>query len=434
MLKKHINVRNPRSMYHLNIIGNGRITLSLLKMIFDNELDRYINKITVWCRERKTIFNNKVTTIKDNVNEDIIRLHLMQKESGNKLDKKEEKIEFRTLESLDDLVNLNSGPGKGLLILALKYNLDELIYTDKTKKERINPKFPSHFELLMSRMKVILPGIRCSEIRRANDFRKKILGELNQVLKEKHLIHELINELSPKTSVGYTRLYNLEHSVIGVKYLSQVLRNYNGLVFNMINEVDTINSILHKFSCLKPNNIISPCENDTIRAKYFLRNFLKLKRINVKEVSLSYIGPHNHAGFIPLETVRVDGKLLIEIIDQKTALSVFKEVTEKVNNFGEEVFIKKGSSDEDTVVGIRSTLASLFGNTKSIVRVSCYDIANDLYTGLPGFFDNGEFMPLKSIISNLSQESRKQLLIANNEQNFINQHILSVVSQPSVTS
>lgn len=428
MSKKLINARSPRSMYHLNIVGNGRITLSLLKMIFDNELDRYISKITVWCRERKNIFNNKVITIKDNINEEIIKLHLMQKESGNKLGKKEDKIEFRTLESLDDLINLNSGHGKGLLILALKYNLDELIYTDKTKKERINPKIPSHFELLLSRMKVILPGIRYSEIRGANDFRKKIIRELNQILREKHLIHELINELSQKTSVGYTRLYNLEHSVIGVKHFSQVLRNYNGLVFNMINEVDTINSILHKFSCLKPNNIISPCENDTIRAKYFLRNSLKLKGINVKEVSLSYIGPHNHAGFIPLETVRVDGRLLTEIIDQKTALSVFKEVTEKVNNFGEEVFIKKGSSDEDTIAGIRLTLTSLFGNTKSIVRMSCYDIENDLFTGFPGFFDKGEFMPLRNIISNLSQDSRKKLLTANNEQNFINQRILSVVS------
>lgn len=429
MLIKQINVRNPRSMYHLNIIGNGRITLSLLKMIFDNELDRYINKITVWCRERKTIFNNKVITIKDNVNEEIIKLHLMQKEFGKKLDQKEGKIEFRTLESLDDLVNLNSGPGKGLLILALKYNLDELIYIDKTKKERIDPKLPSHFELLLSRMKVILPGIGCYQISRANSFKKKILGELNQVLKEKHLIHELINELSQNTSVGYTRLYNLEHSVIGVKYLSQVLRNYNGLVFNMVNEVDTINSILHKFSCLKPNNIISPCENDTIRAKYFLRNSLRMKGINVRDLSLSYIGPHNHAGFIPPETVRVDGKILTEIIDHKTALSVFKEVTEKVNNFGEEVYMKKGSSDEDTIIGIRLTLASLFENTKSIVRVSCYDIENDLFTGLPGFFENGQFIALKNLISNLSQESRKQLFIANNEQNFINQRILSVVSQ-----
>lgn len=427
MFKRQTNVRNSGSVYHLNIIGNGRITLSLLKMIFDNELDRYIEKITVWCRERKTICNNKLITIKDNINEDIIRLHLMQNESGTKLEKKEDKIEFKTLESVDDLVNINSGNGRVLLILAQKYNLDELIYIDKAKKEKINPKLPSHFELLLLRMKLILPGIGSTEMRRDSNFKKKIFRELNQVLKDKHSINNLINEFSTKTSVGYTRLYNLEHSVIGVKYLSKVLQNYNGLVFNMINEVDTTNSILHKFSCLDPNCIISPCENDTIRAKYFLRNSLKLRGINVKEISLSYIGPHNHAGFIPPETVKLDGKLLTDIIEPKTALSVFKEVTEKVNNFGEEVFLKKGSSDEDTVVGLRSTLASLFENKKSVVRVSCYDMENDLFTGLPGFFDNGQFMPLQNFISNLSSQSRERLVIASNEQNFINRHILSVI-------
>lgn len=416
-------------MYHLNIVGNGRITLSLLKMIFDQNLDTYINKITVWCREQKTIINNKVITMKDNVNEEIIKIHLMQKAIGNKLDKKEDKIEFKTLASLDDLVKLETGNGKSVLILAVKYNLDELIYTDKTKIERLNPNYTSHLELLQSRMNVIVPGSSRYDIRQGYNFRRKILRDLNQILKEKHSVHIMIgNELSNKTLAGYTRLYNLEHSAVGVKYLAHVLRNYNGIIFNMINEVDTTNSILCNFSGLQPDRILSPCENDTIRAKYFLRSSLKLKGIKVKKVSLSYLGTHNHAGFIPPETVRVDRKLLTEVIDQQTALAMVKEVTERVNSFGEKVFLKKGSSDEDTTIGICSTLASLFEKPKSVVRLSCYGKENQLFSGLPGYFQNGMFIPLKNTLSDLSQQSRERLTKAEEEQKFINQRIMSVIS------
>lgn len=421
-------------MYHLNIIGNGRVTLSLLKMIFDQKLDTHIKKITVWCREHKVIFNNKVITKADHVNEDIVRIHLMHKSIGNKLNKIEEKIEFKTFTCIDDLVDLSAGNGKNVLLLAVKYNLDELIYIDKAKKERFNPNYLSHFELLLSRMKGIIPGLSSYDVLSGYDLQKKILGDLDCILNEKHLVHTIINELSQSISAGYTRLYNLEHSAIGIRYLSQVLRNFNGIIFNMINEVDTTNCILHKFSDLKPEIIVSPCENDTIRAKYFLRKNLKLKGISVKEISLSYIGPHNHSGFIPLETVKVDGKLLTDIMNTKKALTIIEEVTKEVNSFGEDVFLKKGSSDEDTVMGICATLSSLFKNLKKpVVRVSCYDKKDHLFSGLPGFFVDGQFNPMKNIVLELSQESRERLLKAKNEQKLINQRIMSVLRQRPVT-
>lgn len=85
----------------------------------------------------------------------------------------------------------------------------------------------------------------------------------------------------------------------------------------MINEVYTTNSILHHFSGLKPEAIISSCENDTIRAKFFLRKRLKSAGIDVRTISLDYVGPHNHSGFIPPETVKVNGRPLNEIMDKK---------------------------------------------------------------------------------------------------------------------
>ncbi len=417
-------------MYQLDIVGNGRVTLSLLKTIFGQQLDRYIKKINVWCRE--SLSNDKVINKKDSINEDIFRIYLMQRAKKNELNKLDEKVEFKTFNCIDDLVQLSNGNGKKVLILAAKYNLDELIYIDKAKKEKIRPDYLSHFELLLSRMKLIIPGISSLYISQGYDLRKKILLNSKHILNERILLRRAINELSQSISAGFTRLYNLEHSGIGVKYLSQVLKNYNGNIFNMINEVDTTNSILQHFSGLKPETITSPCENDNIRARFFLRKQLKLQGINIRSISLDYIGPHNHTGFIPPETVKVNGRPLDEIMNKKTALDVIEEVTNKVNGFGEEVFLKKGSSDEDTVMGICSALSSLFKKAGTpLVRVSCYDKNYDLYSGLPGSFRGEQFEPKKHIISNLSHESAERLLNANKEQMLITQNFMSAIEPQS---
>lgn len=415
-------------MYRLDIIGNGRVTLSLLKAIFDQKLDTYIERINVWCRKRKVLSAGKLIDAKDNINEDILRIYLMQRHSGKKSDKMNEKLEFKTFDCIDELHQLGNGTGKKVLILAVKYDLDELIYVDKAKQEKIRPASLNHFELLLSRMKLIIPGMSECHIQQGYDLRRKLLIDVKQILNERNLVRIAVDQLSHNISAGFTRLYNLEHSAVGVKYLSQVLRNYNGNVFNMINEVDTTNSILHYFSGLKPEIITSPCENDTIRARFFLREQLKSAGINVSTLSLDYLGPHNHSGFIPPETVIVNGKRLVEIMNEKEALALISEVTGKVNGFGEDVFLKKGSSDEDTVISICAALSSLLKkDDSSFVRVSCYDKSSDLYSGLPGFFRGEQFKPVKNIVSRLSRESAERLLNANNEQKSINQKILSSI-------
>jgi len=350
----------------------------------------------------------------------------MQNAVRSKLGQKENRIKFKNFASLEDLRKLNTGNDKDVLILAVKYDLDELIYVDKTKKERINLHYTSHFDLLASRLKVITSGIDPTGISQ-DYYRKKLLGFLSQISTERKRVHRVINELSQKTSAGYTRLYNLEHSAVGVKYLAQVLKNYTGIVFNMINEVDTTNSVFHHFSNLNPDKIISPCENDTIRARYFLRKNLKMKGIKANEVTLDYIGPHNHEGFIPLETVRVDGRPLTKLMDPKVALSVIEEVRQKVNGFGEEVFLQKGSSDEDTVLGICGTLNSLFKNSKQVVRVSCYNKEHQLFSGFPGCFKNTKFIPLEHLLPVLSPESKDRFQKATNGQKLINQCIMSII-------
>lgn len=413
-------------MYNLNIIGNGRVTLSLLKSIIDQRLDRYFRKITIWYREQKGLFFNNATDKDKNINEEIIRIYLMNKIADNELNKVEEKIIFRSFNTLDDLMQVNTDNSNNLLILTVKYNLDELVYIDKKKRERINPSYPRHFEILLSRMKVVIPGIGSEDEQKGSDFHKKVLGLLKQISDERRLVNMAINRLSSQIIAGYERLYNLEHSAIGIKYLSQVLRNYNGIIFNIINEIDTTNYILYKFSGLEPEKVISPCENDTIRARYFLKTNLKLKGFKATEISLSYIGPHNYSGFIPPETITVDSKQLTKLLDSQTAMALVDEVTKKVNGFGEDVFLQKGSSDEDTVIGICSALTSLLKDSKSIVRVSCYNKEDQLFYGLPGFFKGGQFIT-KNIVSELSPKSREKLLKANNEQKLINSHIMSAI-------
>lgn len=65
-------------MYQLDIVGNGRVALSLLKTIFEQRLDIYIKTIRVWCREQKSLSAGKVINNEDNIYEDILRIYLMQ--------------------------------------------------------------------------------------------------------------------------------------------------------------------------------------------------------------------------------------------------------------------------------------------------------------------------------------------------------------------
>ena len=64
-------------MYTLNILGDGRITLALLKRIIDFGLDKKIKKIVVWKRNKYIYEQGSIIEKTDTMSEDIIGIHTL---------------------------------------------------------------------------------------------------------------------------------------------------------------------------------------------------------------------------------------------------------------------------------------------------------------------------------------------------------------------
>lgn len=414
-------------MYKIDIIGNGRVTLALLKSIFDNKLDNEIEQIRVWSRVKKEIVKGELIRKEDNTNEYLVKIHAMFNNVNSSF--KENKVVFRTFNNINELVEINNSDENHILILAIRYNLDELFYLDG-KSLDFDLENPLHVELLKLRLEQFISESNISKSMNRTELKTKIKQNLNRIEIERKAIDSAIKLLACNTSVGYERLYNLKHSAIGIKNLAKVLSKnggFKGTILNFVNEVDTTNFLLSTFSSLKPKKIISPCENDTIRAKFFLKEYLIELGIDVDYISLFYIGPHNHNGFAPKELIKVNGLPLNELISKEKLSIALSGFIEKVNSFGEKIYFKKGSSDEDTVIGIVIALKALLNNNEEIFRASFHFEEEGMFTGFPGTISSGIFKPYKKLFSMLNEESSMRFKIINQEQKLINKIISEAV-------
>jgi len=422
----------------VDIIGTGGLSLALIKKLASKDMEGNFSEINVWQRQSFQITDSGVSAFqKSSVNTDLFNIFRMFQFNG---DKNNSRIHFRTFESLDDMRAISTESqaaaerGEKCLLVALsKYRLEELSYVDPQKKTTpLDSENPKHIALLAARMKTWLATTDYDRLE-PKALKETVLRDRDGLLGEAEGIQDIIQELDKTTKVGYERLYTLKSSVLGVRELSKVLTGYPGTVLNMVNEVDTTNRIIMSVGGLSPEKVISPCEHDRIRAEYFLWKMLREQGVEVVDLHAEYVGPHNHTGFTPLESISWEFKDTAGKVSGKALRTAIRSSIKKSNGFGEQVFLSKGSSDEDSVEGIFRAVESFLMPGEKPFRASSYLHEHNTYSGLNGLFkEDGSFVVSDTFMDYAKQKSKERFLVAVETQRKIDTSLAGVIGEPNV--
>lgn len=397
---------------NIYIIGNGRITLSLVKeLVWIKEIEN----IFIYSRKHYLIENGKCKCRIDRTFEDILNIYLTEQSILTS-------VSYVYYDSLSQLSDISRKSGKrDLLILAVKFNLNELFYIDKDLKIEFDLDNYEHIKLLKAKLNYFDTNPIDLVGQDGEGDKDKINSRLQSLKAKTKRIEKEICRLSVQTSVGYERLYNLRNSTIGIINLGIIIKDFNGIIFNMINEIDITNWLLMKIVGISFCKLISPCENDSLRAKYFLQNKLQQCGIKVNDISLEYIGPHNHNGFIPTESIYINGLPYTDYTDEYPIImsnSFLSSVIEDTNSFGEKVFTKKGSSDEDTILCLYKAVKQYIYQDNNYYRASIYIEEYDCFTGVPIILKNNRIC-IKDTIKKMTLTAKKKFENVIDEQKMI---------------
>lgn len=406
----------------INIIGNGRIAHALVKKIIEDQLIINIDQINIWSRKKINILDgSSLVYSEDRVYEDIMGMYLLSRDEINKY---RSIINYHYYFHLDDLKAIAADTSEeDILIITVKYNLKELFYYDLSNLIEYNAENQIHMETLIYRYRNIYADTEEYDLLDYCAKKQKIIKEMEAFKRQYNKIEACIENLAKDSSVGYERMYNLKNSVIGIINLAKALRGYHGFVVNLVNEIEITNMFLAEYSGIKFEKIISPCENDNIRAKYFFLKGMEECGINENRIKIEFFGPHNHNGFIPKEKIYINDKPISTLYDDKMVDQMIERATLKVNEFGEKIYLKKGSSDEDTIEGIYLVLKNyILSNeesniTNSVVRISCFSKNEGIYYGRNVVFEKRKSMNMGKL--EYSDEAMHRLELALKEQRRI---------------
>lgn len=366
----------------LDIIGNGRIALALIKkIVFEDKIFPNLMEINIWSRRKIKILRNSFTIDdSDTLYEDIINMKIQDLNLKCYVS-----LNYHYYECLDELksIVINSKEDD-VLIITSKYNLNELYFVDNQCKEKFDYNNKAHIELLINRYRHVFANTETYDLLSEEKRKARIIKDFSCFKKQHMKLQKCVKELSSSTNVGIERLYNLNNAVVGIINLAKVLQKYKGLIINMVNEIEVTNMLLLKYSKIDAFNIISLCDNDNIRAKYFLKKEIEKSGFIVKSICLEYLGPHNHNGFLPKEKIVINNEPISSLFSESYIDELLEKVKIKVNSLGEEIFLKKGSSDEDTVDSIYKFLVNYTVENSSynqIIRLSCFSSTENLFYG-----------------------------------------------------
>lgn len=395
-----------KNKQNIHIIGNGRITLALLKHILERKLFRKIGRIIVWEQQKH---DYDVAKKKTSINEDLIGIY------AENIGIKNLNVSFKKFQTLNEI----SFEERSLVVVLTRYNLDKFIYLERNIKFDYLQQF--HCEVFFSR---IQPFIHDA----GRYIKREQMEELGQcITKTKESLELLLKDTKLIETFGHERLYNLPHSALGIKEFALSLKNKsmkNIIIFNLVNEVDTTSYILQKFSCLKNDIIYSPCDNDRMRAVFFLKKHLKENKIPCNDLQLKYMGPHNHLGFIPTETIVINGNR-VNTNKNVTWECLISDIMHKTNELGEIIFMYKHSSDEDTAYGLYRAIESFFSQKRNICfRVLRYSSLKDVFVSEEGCFKMGKFVKKCSLEGYLNDDSNYRLMKIYQAQSLLNTKIL----------
>jgi len=152
---------------------------------------------------------------------------------------------------------------------------------------------------------------------------------------------------------------------------------FDGIFLVATNPLDVMTYLTYKYSGLPCYKIIgSGTSLDTARLRYLVGEKLS---ISPKNVHGYVIGEHGDSEFIPWSNMTIGLQNIKSFLDCKE----LKNIEDSVRNAAYEIIDKKGA----TYYGIGMCLVritnAILGDENTIITVSNYDDANDVFVGLP---------------------------------------------------
>ena len=178
---------------------------------------------------------------------------------------------------------------------------------------------------------------------------------------------------------GETRLELLKRNAsIFQSIITEVTNNnFNGIFLVATNPVDIMTYLTQKYSGLPRKRVIgSGTTLDTARLRFLVGDKLKISPSNIHGY---VIGEHGDSEFIPWSDVSVALQPIKDFITEQD----MSEIQEEVKTAAYKIINAKGA----TYYGIGMCLVritnALLGDENTVMVVSTYDEANDVYIGLP---------------------------------------------------
>lgn len=176
---------------------------------------------------------------------------------------------------------------------------------------------------------------------------------------------------------------------------------FDGIFLIATNPLDVMTYLTFKYSKLPHNRVIgSGTCLDTARLRYLVGEKLN---INPKNVHGYVIGEHGDSEFVPWSNVNIGLQNITDFLNNQE----LSEIEKDVRNAAYEIINKKGA----TFYGIGMCLAritnAILGDENTILAVSAYDEANDIYMGIPSIINKSGIQ--KRIYVKLNEEETNKL-------------------------
>jgi len=202
---------------------------------------------------------------------------------------------------------------------------------------------------------------------------------------------------------GETRMDLInKNSKIFKNIVKNVMDNgFDGIFLVATNPLDVMTYLTYKYSGLPCHKIIgSGTSLDTARLRYLVGEKLS---ISPKNVHGYVIGEHGDSEFVPWSKMTIGLQSVESFLD----INELSKIEEDVRNAAYEIINKKGA----TYYGIGMCLVritnAILGDENTIITVSNYDEANDVFVGLPAVINKSGVH--KKIFVELNEEETKKL-------------------------
>lgn len=179
---------------------------------------------------------------------------------------------------------------------------------------------------------------------------------------------------------------------------------FQGIFLVATNPLDVMTYITWKYSGLKTSKVIgSGTSLDTARLRYMIGEKLD---INPKNIHAYVIGEHGDTEFVPWSNASVG----LQNINQFLTEQECEEIYVNVRDAAYEIINRKGA----TYYGIGMCLVritnAILGDENTIITVSAYDDANDIYIGSPSILNKDGIR--ERVLVNLNDNELKQLQVS----------------------